>query len=315
MVALVETLFSANRMVPWHGLGTIIDECPTSKDAIELAGLNWEVNSNPIFDQNGNEIKGFKANTRSTDDSILGIVSDRYKIVQNIEAFEFTDSLIENEEMRYETAGSLRFGKQVWILAKMPETMILDDKVDPYICFSNTHDGTGAIKVCMTPIRVVCANTLNAALANASRSWSTKHMGDLAGKLHEARQTLMLANKYMEELDKAADIYANTKINDDEIQKVIKELFPVDIINDSARKINNVQQLTDNFYTCYNMPDIAKFRGTQWGVINAMADMVSHMTPSRNTSSYQENNWGRIMNGHPFFDATIKKMNELNMAA
>jgi len=314
MPALVETLFSANRMVPWHGLGTIVEEAPTSREAIELAGLNWKVVSNPIFDQNGTEIRGFRANTRDTDNSILGIVSNKYQIVQNEEAFEFTDSLIEDEEIRYETAGSLRNGKQVWILAKMPETKILDDKVDPYICFSNTHDGTGAIKVCMTPVRVVCANTLNLALSKASRSWSTKHMGDLAGKLHEARATLMLANQYMDQLKESADIYANTKISDEEIQRVLDEIFPVDFTKDSARKINNVEQLKETFYVCYHMPDIAQFRNTQWGVINAMADMAGHTAPARRTDTYQENNWGRIMVGHPFVDAVVKKMNAMKVA-
>ena len=314
MSALVETMYSV-REVPWHGLGTVIENAPNSHDAIELAGLNWQVNGNPIFDANGNEIKGYKANTRDSDNSVLGVVSDRYQIVQNAEAFEFTDHLIDADEITYETAGSLRNGKQIWLLGKMPETKILGDNVDPYICFTNTFDGSGAIKVCLTPIRVVCNNTLNLALSRASRSWSTKHMGDMAGKLMEAKETLMLANNYMSMLDIEADKYANTAISDDEIQKVISEIFPVDVNNDSQRKINNVQQLTDTFYTCYYMPDIAQYKNTQWGVINAMADMVGHMAPARNTATYQENNWGRIMNGHPFFDAIVKKMNQMRVAA
>ena len=314
MSALVETMYSV-REVPWHGLGTVIENAPNSHDAIELAGLNWQVNGNPIFDANGNEIKGYKANTRDSDNSVLGVVSDRYQIVQNAEAFEFTDHLIDADEITYETAGSLRNGKQIWLLGKMPETKILGDDVDPYICFTNTFDGSGAIKVCLTPIRVVCNNTLNLALSRASRSWSTKHMGDMAGKLMEAKETLMLANNYMSMLDIEADKYANTAISDDEIQKVISEIFPVDVNNDSQRKINNVQQLTDTFYTCYYMPDIAQYKNTQWGVINAMADMVGHMAPARNTATYQENNWGRIMNGHPFFDALVKMMNQMRVAA
>lgn len=307
MSANVETMFSV-REVPWHGLGTIIEEAPTSKDAIELAGLNWEVLSNPIFDNRGKEIQGFKANTRSSDNSVLGIVSNKYQIVQNSEAFEFTDNLIATGDVRYETAGSLRDGKQVWLLAKLDTTKVVGDDVDPYICFTNTHDGTGAIKVCMTPIRVVCNNTLNVALRTAKRTWSTKHMGDMEYKMMEAKETLGLANEYMKKLDEQADIFANTKISDDEIEKVLNDLFPVDYQKDSERKINNIKELKDNFYICYMMPDIAKFRNTQWGVINAMSDMVTHMTPARKTETYQENNWGRIINGHPFMDALTKMM-------
>lgn len=307
MSANVETMFSV-REVPWHGLGTIIEEVPTSKDAIELAGLNWEVLSNPIFDNMGKEIPGFKANTRNTDNSVLGIVSNKYQIVQNSEAFEFTDNLIATGDVRYETAGSLRDGKQVWLLAKLDTTKVAGDDVDPYICFTNTHDGTGAIKVCMTPIRVVCNNTLNVALQTAKRTWSTKHMGDMEYKMMEAKETLGLANEYMKKLDEQADIFANTKISDDEIEKVLNDLFPVDYQKDSERKINNVKELKDNFYICYMMPDIAKFRNTQWGVINAMSDMVTHMNPVRKSDTYRENNWGRIINGHPFMDALTKMM-------
>ena len=313
MAANVETMFSV-REVPWHGLGTIIKEAVTSEEAIKLAELDWQVIANPIYDAQGREIKGFKANTRDKDNSVLGIVSDRYQIVQNAEAFEFTDSLIGDGEVKYETAGSLKGGKQVWMLAKMPQKKILDDAFDPYICFSNTHDGTGAIKVCMTPIRVVCNNTLNVALETAKRSWSTKHMGDLAGKLHEAQMTLGLANKYMDELAVKADVYANNKITEGEIEQVLNELFPVDYNKDSQRKINNVKELKNNFYVCYMMPDIAKFRGTEYGVINAMADMVGHTAPNRQTSTYQENNWGRIMIGHPFMDLLVKKLNERKVA-
>ena len=314
MTANVETLFSV-REVPWHGIGTIVENAPTSYEAIKLAGLDWEVISNPIYDASGNEIKGYKANTRNSDDSVLGLVSDRYQIVQNLEAFEFTDNLISSQVMTYETAGSLRKGKQIWILAKMPEVNILNDKVEPYICFTNTHDGTGAIKVCMTPIRVVCNNTLNIALRNAKRCWSTKHMGDMAGKLHEAKQTLFYANNYMTELSNSADRFANASITDAQVQEVLDEIFPVDTVNDSARKIHNVQQIIDGFYACYDMPDIAKFKGTQWGVVNAMADLIGHTAPTRNTTTYQENNWGRIMNGHPIFDATVKKLDEMSAAA
>ena len=300
------------RETPWHGLGTNVDEAVNSEEAIKLAGLDWDVVSNPVFDQDGRKIKGFVANTRTSDNSVLGIVSNRYQIVQNSEAFNFTDSLIDEGNVKYETAGSLKKGKQVWLLAKMPETKILDDDVDPYICFSNTHDGTGAIKVCMIPIRVVCNNTLNIALSTAKRSWSTVHVGDMNSKLQEAKETLGLANKYMNELNDTADFYANKKISEAEIEAVLNDLFPVDEETDSNRKIKNVKELKDNFYICYMMPDIKKYRGTQYGVINAMSDMVGHTEPARKTDSYRENNWGRIMIGHPFMNELVKKLDTIN---
>ena len=141
MSANVETMFYVSneeneRFVPWHGLGVSVEEAPTSKEAIELAGLNWKVESKPVFNENNEVIPGFIANTRNTDGKVFGIVSNRYNIVQNEDAFSFTDSLI-GDGVRYETAGSLREGKTVWLLAKMPERKILGDKIDPYICFNN----------------------------------------------------------------------------------------------------------------------------------------------------------------------------------
>lgn len=301
MPALVESMFSV-RETPWHGLGTIVQEAPTSADALRLAGLDWEVKQNPVFTESGFEIPNYKANVRSSDNTVLGIVTDRYKVVQNHEAFAFTDSIIDTGEVFYETAGSLRNGKTIWLLAKMPEKSILDDKFDPYLCFTNSHDGTGAVKVCCTPIRVVCNNTLNFALNTATRCWSTKHIGDISSKLEEARYTLKMANKYMTKLDEEADRLANQKISEDEIAKILDELFPVNEDKDSDRKKNNVEEAKNQIMICYMAPDIAKFIGTKYGFLNAVSDWCGHATPARNTASYKSNNWGRIMNGHPIFD-------------
>lgn len=305
MSANVETMFSV-REVPWHGLGTIVEEAPTSKEAIELAGLNWKVESKPVFNENNEVITGFIANTRNTDGKVFGIVSNRYNIVQNEDAFSFTDSLI-GDGVRYETAGSLREGKTVWLLAKMPERKILGDKIDPYICFTNSHDGFGAVKVCMTPIRVVCNNTLNLALSTASRMWSTRHIGDMRTKLQEAKITLFHADEYMKELNNTAEVLADKKVTESEMEAIFDAIYPIKE-DDSNRKKNNVLDLKENFFRCYNMEDIAQFKGTAWGVVNAATDLVAHVAPARMTEKYQENNWGKIMTGHSFVDEVFKRV-------
>lgn len=299
MAANVETMFYV-REVPWHGLGTMVQEAPTSADALRLAGLDWEVRQKNIQVCGGAKIDNFKANVRSTDGKVLGVVSDRYQIVQNADAFSFTDELI-GGDVRYETAGSLQEGKKIWLLAKMPARKIVGDDVEPYLCFSNTHDGSGSIRVCMTPIRVVCNNTLNIALNTAQRQWSTKHVGNIDQKMQEARMCLELADAYMGELAEYADKLANKKITDEQLDKLLDEMFPVDE-DDSDRKKNSVQKAKDEFMVCYLRPDIAMFMNTAWGVVNAMSDMVSHSTPRRMTQNYRENNWGRIMDGHKMLD-------------
>lgn len=313
----IETMFSAGRVKPWHYAETsevtkLIQEAPTSKDALRYAGLDWEVQQMPVYMENGIEIPNYKANVRSTDNSCLGIVTDRYKIVQNTEAFEFTDAIVgetENGVVTYETAGSLCGGRKIWLLAKMPVQKVLDDDVEPYMFFSNSHDGSGAIKVGMTPIRIVCNNTLNMALNSAKRSWSTKHVGDMQSKLEEAKLCLSMADKYMQNLDIEADRLANAKLYKEQIDEILDEMFPVDD-NDTDRKKQNIQSVKDDFYIAYFMPDILKFGESAWRAVNAMSDMVTHATPKRNTKSFNENRWGKIMDGHVMMDQFVELVNK-----
>lgn len=306
MAANVETMFYV-RETPWHGLGTRVEEALTSDEALRIAGLNWEVDQTPVYTGEGLLIPGYKANRRSTDDAILGIVSDRYKIVQNTEAFEFTDALVGETEdgvVKYETAGSLCGGKRIWLLAKMPTKNIVGDDVEPYMFFSNSHDGSGAIKIGMTPIRVVCQNTLNMAMNTAKRQWSAKHVGDMQSKLEEAKHCLMMANEYMLNLDIEADKLANKKLYEDQIEEILDEMFPVSE-NATDRKKNNVLEFRQTFWKAYDMPDIAKFKDSAWKAVNAMSDVVTHSTPKRNTKTYNENRWGKIMDGHVMFDQFV----------
>lgn len=311
-----DTMFSAGRQKPWHfsmhpDQVKLIQEAPNSKEALIAAGLDWTVEQTPVYMNDGTEIKNYKANVRSDDKTVLGIVTDRYKIVNNVDAFSFTDALVGETEdgvVRYETAGSLNGGKRVWLLAKMPTKKVLDDDVEPYMCFSNSHDGTGAIKVAVTAIRVVCNNTLNLALNTAQRSWSTKHIGNMEDKLEEARHCLGMTNLYMKALDEEADRLANIKLDYEQINEILDQMFPV-TEKDTDRKRANVQKVKDNYSICYFMPDIAKFRGTAWGAVNAMSDMVGHSAPSRNTANYEANRWGKIMDGHAWLDEFVKLVN------
>lgn len=312
MAHMIESMFSANRVVPWHYEMTkevtkLIQEAPRSADALHLAGLDWNVDQAPIYTKEGLEIPNYKANVRDMDGKVLGIVTDRYKIVQNKEAFEFTDALIGETEdgvVRYETAGSLDGGKRIWLLAKMPTKNIVGDDVDPYMFFSNSHDGKASIKVGMTPIRICCANTLAMALNTSKRQWSAHHVGDMQSKLEEAKYCLMMANHYMEHLDIEADKLANRKLYEDQIEEILDELFPVSE-NDSIRKKNNVLEFRQTFWKAYDMPDIAKFKDSAWKAVNAMSDVVTHSAPKRNTATFNENRWGKIMDGHVMFDQFV----------
>jgi len=153
-----------------------VENAPCSEETLKLSGLDWNVVQRPIMTDDLTPIPGYKANIKETDNRVLGVVTDRYKVVQNSEAFAFTDALL-GEGVKYETAGSLQDGKKIWLLAKLHKKyIIVGEQIDPYLVFNSSHDGSGAIKVAMTPIRVVCQNTLNLALSSAKRIWSTVHV-------------------------------------------------------------------------------------------------------------------------------------------
>lgn len=305
MAANVETMFSV-RVTPWHGLGEIIQEAPTSDDAIRIAGLDWRViQSELICKENGQVIDGFKVNIRDTDKKTLGIVTDRYKIVQNSEAFAFTDDLL-GEGVRYETAGSLASGRRVWMLAKLEDRIITDELIEPYLVFTNSHDGTGAVRVAITPVRVVCQNTLNLALQKAERQWSCAHKGDIQGKLEEARHTLLNANRYMDELEEDFGELKLIGLTDDKVKAYTEMLLPIDAA-DTPRKILNIQNMRDELmYRYLEAPDLAPIEKSAYRFVNAVSDFATHRIPGRQTANYQENMFMKTVDGNALIDMAYR---------
>ena len=301
MAAQIESMMYV-REVPWHGLGTRVLTAPTSKDALELAGLNWQVVQEPIYTETEELIEGYKANVRDSDRKVLGVVTERYKVIQNEEAFAFTDELL-GEGVRYETAGSLQGGKKVWLLAHMPhEYIISGERISPYLVFSNTHDGSGAIKVALTPIRVVCNNTLNLALNNAKRSWSMIHTGDIKGKMEEARNTLFMAEQYMDELGKEFEALRMKSMTDEKVLEYIEELLPIED-NATPQQIRNIKRLQEDMKMRYfEAPDLVGLGKNAYRFVNAVSDFATHADPLRRTVNYKENLFARTMDGNPLID-------------
>ena len=296
-MSLVESGMYVGAVPPWVSLGTKVDEALTSAEAIKMAGLDWTVNPEPIQVVGGQVIPGMKANVRSSDHKVLGVVTDRYKIVQNEDAFAFTDMLM-GEGVKYETAGSLASGKRVWLLARMEGTKVCGDNVDPYLVFTNSHDGSGAIKVAVTPIRVVCQNTLTLALSHAKRTWSTKHMGDIQGKLDEARETLGFAKAYIEELKEESDKLTQIVVLAPQFADFLTKMFPIDEKKMSVEQVSRAETQRKALAEIYNhKDDIQKFHGTAYGILNAVADYMPHSSPFRKAKNFQENRFMNIVDG------------------
>lgn len=301
MAANVETMFYT-REKPWHGLGTMVAEAPNSKDALRLAGLNWKVLQKPVYTENEELVQGYKANVRDTDRKVLGVVTDRYKVIQNEEAFAFTDTLL-GEGVRYETAGSLQEGRRVWMLARMPREFIIGgERISPYMVFSNTHDGSGAVKTALTPIRVVCNNTLNLALRTAKRSWSMIHTGDISGKIEEAKNTLLLADEYMTALGQEFENLRKIKLSEKQVLDYIKILLPMEE-NYSLLQKRGVEKLrADMKMRYFDAPDLKDVGNNGYRFVNAVSDFATHSTPRRKTANYKENIFARTADGNPMID-------------
>ena len=301
MPANVETMFYT-RVAPWHGLGTRVETALSSEEALIASGLDWQVVQKPIMTDDLTPISGYKANIRDSDNKVLGVVSDRYKVVQNAEAFAFTDALL-GEGVKYETAGSLQEGKKIWLLAKLPEKYIIEgEQIEPYLVFSSSHDGSGAIKAAMTPIRVVCQNTLNLALSSAKRVWSTIHMGELAAKMEEAHNTLLLAEKYMRDLGGEFSRLSRIKMSDSKVLEYIEMLLPMD---DNPTDIHrkNIERIREDLKTRYfKAPDLDHVGRNAYRFVCAVSDFATHAKPLRETASYREGVFAKTVDGNPLID-------------
>ena len=301
MAACVETMFSV-RETPWHGLGIIIKEAVSSEQALKLAGLDWDVIQTKLICQGTlDEVPGYMANIRSTDHKILGVVSNKYKIVQNKEAFAFTDALL-GDGVKYETAGSLSSGRRVWMLARMEGRMMTDEKVDPYLVFTNSHDGTGAVQVAITPVRVVCQNTLNLALHTARRRWSCAQIGEIEEKMEEATKTLLNANHYLESLEEEFGELKMKKMTDDKVREFINELLPIEPDAGTLKK-TNVERLRDDVMFRYlYAPDLQPIEKSAYRFLNAVSDFATHREPARRTPNFRENRFMLTADGNPLID-------------
>ena len=322
MAANFETGFSGNGIVPWHGLGQVIEGTLSSSEAIRAAGLDWIVKPMPVYDQFGKEIKGWKMNTRMSDNRNLGMVTDRYRPVQNAEAFGFTDALL-GAGVQYETAGSLDSGKRVWLSARMENTWLAEENIDPYLVFTTNHDGKGAVRVAITPVRVVCQNTLNLALRDASRHWTCAHKGDIQSKLEEAKYTLASAERYMKALEEEFGELKLKSISDAKVKEMTDKLLELefnDIYNKAIKKgssavIQLKEELKRQKYedklnrkraeilTIYHeKPDLVGTEKSAFRFVNAVSDYATHTTDHKQTKNYQENLFMKTIDGNNLID-------------
>lgn len=298
----------ARRRTPWHQFGKDITNASTVEEALFQANMMWDVESKPIY-VDGVEIPDFKANVRSSDNNVLGIVSDKYKIIQNAEAFSFADEMIK-EGLSLEKAGTFGYhGSKVWLLGKLPNDFkIMGDPVDPYVVITTSHDGTGSLTVAFIPMRIACSNALNLALARSNRKLHITHSGNTASKIIVAQETLGQADKYFEALVEETEALQAKTIDTKALKLMVEKLLPMPKGEDpTERQIQNVLTKREQFMERYtNAPDIQHFGDTAYRFVNAASDFATHEEPARRTQSYEANLFASTVNGNSIIDKAFQ---------
>jgi phage/plasmid-like protein (TIGR03299 family) len=294
--------FASFREPAWHGLGTVFDEEVSTKKMLELANLHeWNVHLEEVAIPDGfNSDKTYNYVTRTNpfdrkQKDILGVVGERYRILQNEELFDFGDALLDGGG-RWETAGSIKGGRQVFGSLALERETILDpsgvsDKVNTYLLVNTSHDGSIAIQASVTPVRVVCANTLNLALGSGigrnrsvKQSYKIRHTQTAQGKIQAAREALGLANVYMDEFDKVAQEMIQKQITQDKFMDIVLKAYPMPEADKKGAlsKWNTKIELIEDIYTGDFNHMIA---GTAWGALNAMTERIDWYRSGRKGSN------------------------------
>lgn len=269
--------------VPWHKLGTRFEEPPSLEDAIVAAGLNWKVTTEPVFTGAGEELAAL-ATRREDNNQILGVVGPKYTPLQNIEAFDFFRPFIDAGDASIETAGSLREGKRVFVLAKLkldPMEIVKNDAVEKYVLLSNSHDGTLAIRVGFTPVRVVCANTMALAInSKASKLLRVRHTKNVVANLEQIQEVMNLANQEFEATADQFKLLASRDINSQDLEKYVKLVFnpTKKIVETGLENVKN-QRILNSVIPLFENGrgnDLPGVKGTYWAAYNAISEYLQY---------------------------------------
>lgn len=301
--------FADSRNDAWHGLGQQVGHVMSAEEALREAHLaGWNVRKEPLFAAVARTVDSddgltsvadepemvlvedkfatVRTNPISKKPEVLGTVGRNYHVIQNEAVTDFIDALADESGAHFETAGSLRGGREVFVTMKFPNSMQLTtpngtiDTTDLYVAALNSHDGGTPFRVIVTPVRILCANTQGAALGNLRSSWSARHTINALNVIEEARQALGMAHRFIDAFQTEADRMIQAVIDEDYARKVIGEVFDVAAseLTERAQKgrAGHVDRIMDLYNTSATLTDV---RGTRYGVYNALTEYVDHFWP------------------------------------
>ena len=272
---------SDNRRASWHGIGTDISSCESVEDMLSVADLDYHVSKSPVYTNEGLLIPGVSA-TVSDRGHIFGVVSNKYAVTQNEDAFSFMDEI---DGIKFVKAGMTYTG-MIYAIGELPSVRVLDDNFTPYVIVQNGHNGRYNIKATICPLRIVCQNQFAYAFAHSANTVSIKHSALAEGRLSDAHATIIASANAMSTIAADAERYAALPINDITFYRVVSNLFKIE--DDATERVkNNITLKKNAFIRAYEAQDNANYRGTAWGVINAYADYLTHVG-GRNTDKSAE---------------------------
>lgn len=264
----------ATRETPWHGLGVTTGKLMTSAEVMKLAELDgWGVDLTPLTvnypDGTVEEVPGKFATVRTDVNRMLGVVGDRYEIVQNEELFEFADALVDSGDALYESAGSLRGNTVVFLTLRLDRPVkVADVDFDPLLNVTSSHDGSYAWRAGVSPTVIVCMNTLRLAIGGAEHEYMVKHTMNAANRIAEAREALRISFEYYDGFEEEVQRLIDTDVTKRKFESIMKKLFPD---GETELQGRNADQRREQIRVVYNTDPAAKpWQGSAWGVLNAV---------------------------------------------
>jgi phage/plasmid-like protein (TIGR03299 family) len=303
--------FASNAQKAWHDLGQVVDGAMTAEEAIKLANLDYTVEKADVFmktqDNTNVQVDGYYSTYRTDTNQYLGMVRSRYEVVQNKDAFSFFDSIIDSGEAIFETAGALGNGERIFLSAKLPDDFVIGtEKIEKYIMLTNSHNGTSSVVAGLTNIRVVCNNTLQAALNGLENKVSISHIIGAKDKIKEAYKVMGIASKYNLQVEQMFNQMLDVKMSEGDLATYFTKVLKPDYISidgltqkEMSTRLQNAVDMTLDF--AYNHPTqkTVETTGTLWGAYNAISGVYNYGKNYKNSEDK--------FNQH-FFGTANKKM-------
>ena len=275
------------RTATWTNIGSNIRKASTVQEALELSGLNYTVEKVPVYLDNGLQVPGAFCTKREDSDITYGVVGSQFEIVQNIEGFDFINNMIP-EGLKFLKAGENK--KFIYIIAQLPSIDVLGDEVAPHIIFQNSHSGSTTLKATIAPLRIVCENQFNLTFKKANNKISLRHTKSIKGRLHTAQEVLIQSSEYLSEFQKSALLLAQKKVSKSQVDDLMDKIFYIKE-EFTPTQVRRVEEKRDRFLKAYQAEDNQNFIGTQWGLVNAYTDFVTHKELRKDTPQALENHF------------------------